>query len=324
MTGRYSKRDRTARLLNVMHILYQNPQGLMVKEVADNCGISKRTAYRDLIALEEELQYPIWEDNQGKRGIDKDYFLPPIYFSLNEAMTIFLAARLMLSYTHKYDPNIASTFLRLNSIVPPPLREQVQKTIDWMQNHKRDEKYIRILETLTEALIKQHTVRIWYKTSGEAKERLRDIDPYFIEPAAASHSSYVIAHCHHAGELRTFKIERIRKTELSADSYSIPDGFDANSYFASSWGIVVNGVAETIKLSFDPEVAMILEEVLWHPSQVIKKQPDGSVVLTLTVQNTVELQAWILGWGGKVEVLEPMGLRKEIAESAKAILLRHK
>lgn len=36
----------------------------------------------------------------------------------------------MLNYAHRYDPNIASTFTKLNSIVPLPLREQIQKTMD--------------------------------------------------------------------------------------------------------------------------------------------------------------------------------------------------
>lgn len=123
---RTAKTDRTARLLKVEHILYQNPKGLMIEEIARLCDVSKRTTYRDLIALESELGVPIWEEG-SKRGIVEGHFLPPVQFTLPEALNIFLAARLMLNYAHRYGPNMASTFIKLSSVVPPPLREQIQK-----------------------------------------------------------------------------------------------------------------------------------------------------------------------------------------------------
>ena len=42
--------------------------------------------------------------------------------------------------------------------------------------------------------------------------------------------------------------------------------------------------------------------------------------MTLRVLDTVELQSWIMGWGEKVEVLEPAELRREIIEAANAML----
>ena len=318
--NRGSKRDRRARLLKVEHLLYQNASGLTTKEIAKWCGVSTRTAYRDLNALESEVGIPMWQDDHGHRGIVEGYFLPPINFSVHEAMTVFLAARLMLSYTNRYDPNIASTFLKLNSVVPPTLRDQIQKTMDWLQEQRSDEHYLRILASLTEAWVNQRTIRMWYQALGDETATERCVDPYFIEPAAAGHSSYVIGHCHRTNEMRTFKIERIRAIEATSESYVIPPVFDANSYLASAWGIVAEGELKTIKLRFDPELAMLLEEVVWHPSQIVDRQADGFVIITLTVLDTVELHSWILGWGEQVEVIEPEELRKDMADTARAML----
>ena len=63
-----------------------------------------------------------------------------------------------------------------------------------------------------------------------------------------------------------------------------------------------------------------MEETIWHPSQVLEPQSDGTVIMRLKVIDTVELYSWILGWGEKVEVLEPDELREEIIETAKAML----
>jgi len=316
---RPNKTDRTARLLKVEHLLYQYPRGLTVEDISDLCEVTKRTTYRDLVALDTEMGVPIWEKGT-RRGIIEGYLLPPIHFTLPEALTVFLAARLMLSYAHRYDPNIASTFTKLNSIVPIPLREQIQKTMEWMRKLPIDDRYLHTLATLAEAWISRRRVKIVYRALEAEKTTERIIEPYFIEPAAAGHSSYVIAYCHHAHGIRTFKIERIESIETSLENYVIPADFDANEFLGSSWGIAVYGEVKTVKLRFNPEIARIMEETVWHPSQVVERQKDGSVILTLKVTVTDELCFWILSWGEKVKVLEPEELRQDIIKTAKAML----
>ena len=313
------KRDRTARLLKVEHLLYQNPMGLSVQRIAALCGVTKRTTYRDLRALESELGILVSEDG-SKRGIVEGYVLPPIHLTVPEALNIFLAARLTLNYAHRYDPNVASIFVKLNSIVPPPLRDEIQKTLDWLQKQPKNERYLHILASLAEAWVSQRQIKIAYRSLPAERATERIIEPYFIEPAASGHSSYVIAYCHLTKSLRTFKIERIEGAQISAEPYVIPPEFDANEFLESSWGIVVKGEVKTIKLKFDPEIARIIEETLWHSSQVLEPQTDGSMIMTLRVTDTVEFRSWVLGWGEKVEVLEPVELRHRIIETAKAMM----
>ena len=105
--GRGKTKDRTGRWAQIEHLLYQNSKGLKIKEIARVCNVSTRQIYRDLDDLQYKLGLPIWEEG-STRGIDEDYFLPPIRFSLPEALNIFLAARLMLNYAHRYDPKAAS------------------------------------------------------------------------------------------------------------------------------------------------------------------------------------------------------------------------
>lgn len=314
------KTDRTARLLKVEHLLYQNPKGLTVQEIADKCGVKKRTAYRDLRALESKPYIiPISEEGT-RRAIGEGYLLPPVRFTPLEALNVFLAARLMLNYARRYDPNTASIFTKLNSIVPEPLREEIQKTLDWMQKQPRNERYLRTLAALAEAWVSRQQVKISYRALEADKATERTIEPYFIEPAAKGHSSYVIAYCHRTGSLRMFKIERIEAMEATSVPYAIPPDFDANAYLGSSWGIVVEDKVKSIRLKFVPELARIMEETIWHPSQLLEPQRDGSVVMKLRVGNTVELYSWIMGWGEKVEVLEPKELRREIVRTAKAMM----
>ena len=133
------------------------------------------------------------------------------------------------------------------------------------------------------------------------------------------HGNYVIGYCHRAKEIRTFKIERIQRIELLDEEYTVPAHFDANEFLGSSWGIVVEGEVETIKLRFAPDIVRIVQETTWHPSQTLEPQKDGSVIMTLRVTSTVDLYSWILRWGEKVEVLEPEGLRERVARTGQAM-----
>jgi predicted DNA-binding transcriptional regulator YafY len=310
---------KTERMLRIWFLLLRNPLRFTTKDLAEKFEVNVRTIYRDLVTLGSELMVPVYEE-RAKWAVDESYFLPPVRFTVPEALNIFLAARLMLGYSHRFDPNVNSTFNLLASVLPEPLKEQVQNTIEWMQKLPRDERYLFVLPKLAEAWTSQRKVKITYRSLPAEKATERIIEPYFIEPAAPGHSSYVIAYCQRAKELRVFKIERIEAIELTVETYTIPADFDANKYFSGAWGIVVDGEEQTVRLKFNSEIARLMEETIWHPSQVLEKQKDGSVIMTLKVFYTYELVTWILGWGEKVQVMEPTELREEVLQTAKAMV----
>jgi len=309
---------KTERLIKVWLLLYENPLRLTARDIAKECGVDVRTIYRDLKALQDELGVPISEEG-SKRGIAEGHHLPPIRFSLPEALNIFLAARLMLKYAHRYDPNVEATFFKLNAVIPSPLKEQIQKTVDWMHNLPRDERYLRTLSELARAWVAQRRVKMTYRAYDAEKAIERTIEPYFIEPAATGHASYVVAYCHYAGAIRIFRIGRIESLRVTDETYTIPTDFDANKYFGPAWGVSVEGEVKTVRLRFARGVARLVEETIWHPSQALKTQKDGSMIMTLEVMDTIELFRWILSWGKDVEVLEPPEIRQEVIDAAEAV-----
>jgi len=311
---------KTERLIKIWLLLAINPNGYTIKELVEKCGVNIRTVYRDMVALSADLKIPVYNDRKRWK-LNESRMLPPIRFTLPEALNIFLAARLMLSYSHRYDPNVDATFTKLSSVLPPALSEQVRKAMDWMQKLEKDEKHMRILATVAEAWVSQRRLRIAYRSLPAEKATERVIEPYYIQPAAPGHASYVIGYCHLKNAIRTFKIERIESAELTDEHYMIPADFDANEFFGSSWGIVVEGEVKTVRLRIeDRDIIRIMQETIWHPSQVLEKQKDGSVIMTLRVTDTVDLYTWILGWGEKIEVLEPKGLREEVMGTAKKMV----
>ena len=69
----------------------------------------------------------------------------------------------------------------------------------------------------------------------------------------------------------------------------------------------------SVDVRFSQKACAIVKETGWHPSQKIEDLPDGGCRLSVSVGDTREMEAWIMGWGSLVEVEEPADLRAKIA-----------
>ncbi len=63
-----------------------------------------------------------------------------------------------------------------------------------------------------------------------------------------------------------------------------------------------------------------IREKRWHPSQVLLELEDGAVEVRLKLGSLVEVQRWILGWGGDATVLRPPELVASVRAAAQRIL----
>lgn len=284
--------------------------------LAEKCRTTRRTVYRDIQVLETSEFLRFWRD-KGRIGIVQGSFIPLTLLTVHEALCIFLAVRLMSRYSNRYDAFVASTFQKLNSAVPSPLKEQVSKTLDWMVKLPADRRSSTVLHTVAEAWVKNQRVRIAYRSLADEKPAVRVIEPYCVEPAAAGHANYVVAYCHKARGIRTFKIERIHSAEILQQKYAIPWEFDASKHFSPAWGIVAEGEAKNIRMRLKPGLARIAQEVVWHPSQKLETRKDKSAAMTVTVVDTPEFYNWVLGWGDEIEVLSPADVRQNLIEKAR-------
>jgi predicted DNA-binding transcriptional regulator YafY len=320
MVPKGQKRDRTARLLRLEILLWQHPSGLEVKEIARKCKISERTVYRDLATLESELEVPIWEDG-SKRGIAEGYFLPPIAFTQAEATNIFLAVRKMQYFSPLCNSSVASTFMKLNTIVPSFLKSQIQKTIDHMERLPRDERKAGNFDKLIQAWLSRHPVTIRYQEIYGEQPYETTIEPYFLEPSARNRANYVIGFCREKKTICTFIIDRILgEVKLEKEFFEIPADFDIDEYLSSAWGAFADQKVETVKLRFSKRISKALKETKFHESEIMELQEDGSLLVTLKINNTGDFQAWIMSWGKDVEVLEPETLRNKMVEVVRSLV----
>jgi predicted DNA-binding transcriptional regulator YafY len=322
---RGGKRDRLARFYRVLTVLEsRGEQGARIEDIARQVGMSKRTVYRDLKALERELGIPVWSEG-GLWGVEGKGFLPTLKLTRAEAMAVFLSARLMVRYADEYDADLAAAFQKLAGGLPPVLSEHVNRTLEVMSRRGVDPDYTRRVQQLTQAWADRRVVTFVYDPSihdPSRPPREARVRPWYIEPSLATHALYLFGFDETRDAPRTFKIDRIRDLSLTAQTFEPPHE-SVEDAFTNAWDIIADQPVVNVVLRFDPAIAARVSEAIWHPSQRTELLGDGSLMWRGRVSGTIEIRLWILSWGQHVEVLEPADLRADVVATYRAAAARY-
>ena len=306
--------NRAERLRAIERMLYRAPNGMRVVEIAQECAVDRRTVYRDLDLLSTS-GVPIWQD-EGRFGIERERYLTTVRLNFNEAVALYMAARLLARHADEHNPHVVTALDKLATSLPEPISGYIARTASHVRDRVLNERYIQVLEAVTLAWSLQRKVRLWYRSPRSGQVRQRDFSPYFVEPSGTGYACYVVGFDDWSGEMRTFKLERLERAQMLDETYEMPPGFDPDQYLETSWGIMHGQETVEVVLQFSPNVASRVRESVWHPSQEIDDLRDGGCLFTVRISEPKEMRPWIRSWGPEVEVLSPPSVREAIAEEA--------
>ncbi|MGB9603927.1 MAG: helix-turn-helix transcriptional regulator, partial [Limisphaerales bacterium] len=121
-------------------------------------------------------------------------------------------------------------------------------------------------------------------------------------------------------DIRTFVPARIQSARFTGESFVKKLKFSVQKFLRDSFGVHCGSGNYSIVIRFNENVADYIREKKWHESQQLIELPDGGVEMRLTLSSLVEIQRWILSWGGNAVVLEPPELASSVKEAAERIL----
>ncbi|MCL2760297.1 MAG: transcriptional regulator [Desulfuromonadales bacterium] len=322
------KYSQAARLHNIIRLI-ESRHGISIEELIDETDVDRRTIYRDFKAI-SDAGYPLTAEWVGNR---KEYSfitgfksIPPISFSLQELMTLYL----LRSYLNMFEgtpfqEDISAIFNKIHSVLPPRYAAHLERisniTIPLLQGRKDYSKASEILSQLRQALIYQNSISITYRSPGTKTPRPYSGDPYTM--LVYKGGLYLIVYVQQRKGIRTFAIERIESVTVHDQRFEIPEEYKPEKDFDNSFGIV-NEVPLSITAKFAPEIAHTIEERIWHKNQKIKKLSDGSVELSFMAGGKIEILSWLLSYGDKVELISPVEMRRELKEIIDSMQCKYK
>jgi CRISPR-associated endonuclease/helicase Cas3 len=311
--------NKASRLIQIENLLLGHPEGMTQAEIARRLQVDRSTIHRDLL----DVPGHIYQEEDGRLRIDRTADLINVRLNLHEALSVHIAARLLATRMDRQNPHAASALRKLGVAMErwaARISRHVLQSADVMDEaaQRHDPVYLQSLEKLTQAWADQRKVQIWHHSEVADKVMEYTFSTYFIEPYAVGQTTHVIGLAEPPGKIRTFKIERIRRVEISRDPYDLPADFDPRALLADAWGIwyTENEPVEVV-LKFHPRVARRVQETRWHRSVEEQELPDGSLLWQARVAEPQEMLPWIRGWGADVEVLEPEKLRKALEKEAR-------
>ena len=164
-----------------------------------------------------------------------------------------------------------------------------------------------------EAMTENKELKVSYRKYSSDQTAVYTLRPYAVKEFAKRW--YVVAYCVERDALRVYGLDRVRGLEVSDRSFVMPDEFDVNELFATSFGIYLpEGKGKTVRFRAGIAEAEYIRDLPLHASQVEEKCEDGYVTFSIFVCPDRNLVMEFCKYGSRIEVLSPKEVRDAVAE----------
>ena len=297
--------------------LLQSGQGQDANGLAEACGVSRRTIFRDLETLRGAGVPLGYDERQGRYSIPEAFFLPPTNLTAAEALSlVVLASRIGPDEPLPFLEPARSAALKIESSLPGPLRDElrtltraIEVRVGQVNRLEQQDSHYR---QLVDAIAARRVLKMKYDSFTEYEVITTKLRPYRL--LFNRRSWYVIGRSSLHAEPRTFNVGRIIELTPLNQTYAMPRGFSVDRYLGNAWQLIPSDTRDyDVAVRFQPLVARNVAEVVWHKTQRIEHHDDGTITFHARVSGLSEIAWWIMGYGDQAEVLKPAKLRKMIA-----------
>jgi predicted DNA-binding transcriptional regulator YafY len=305
------------RLLTLIELLQVYRQ-LNAEEIASRLEVTPRTVRRYITGL-QEMGIPV-ETERGPAGgyrLRRGFKLPPLMLSNEEALVMVIgllaAQRLGLSAS---GTAVQAALAKLDRLLPETQRAQVQAMQDFVSLGfspvARDHADVATILRLGTAARDHTGIRLTYRAAGgEVTERL--VDPYGV--AFQSGRWYLVSWDHFRNALRTFRLDRMLATEVTAETFERPDDFDVVAYLQQSIGEAVYGTRCEVLLALSVEEAR--QRV--SPTEGTVRVAERGTLLSFSADDFDWAASFLAGLECDLVVLRPPELRASLQTMARRL-----
>ena len=194
--------------------------------------------------------------------------------------------------------------------------ERVTGVLDLkLADHGRHHETIR---TIQWSLIQGRRLTATYASPYEPRPKRLDLHPYRL--CLARQAWYLVARPDHSHQPQTYRVTRFATLRPLDYPSAVPGDFDLKGYFGDAWGVYRGDRSHAVQVRFSREAADLVTETTWHSTQTVERHKDGTVTLAFVVDGLSEIVHWLLGWSGRVTVLQPPELRTMVLDHLKKAL----
>jgi predicted DNA-binding transcriptional regulator YafY len=313
---------RADRLLSILLLLQVNRR-ITARDLAKRLEVSERTIHRDMESL-SAAGVPVTAERgtNGGWSLMEDYSTNLTGLSEAEIQAVFLTRPARLLADLGLHQAAEAALIKLLAALPSLSRRGAEHArqriyVDTAGWHHPEEA-VPYLPTLQDAIWQERKAQLTYQRSdGATVERL--VDPLGL--VAKGNIWYLVAAVE--GEMRTYRISRIRSADITDQVCRRPRHFDLAAYWEqSSTHFKASLPRYPATLRAD---ALILPQMrnasrYAHIEDIAPADPDGWHRISMRFEEENSASAYVLGFGAHIEVVEPRALREKVIAAAQGIV----
>jgi predicted DNA-binding transcriptional regulator YafY len=313
---------RADRLLSIL-LLLQTHRRMTAGALAERLEVSPRTIHRDMEALSMS-GVPVY----AERGAGGGWVLPESFRTDVAGLTDDEIQALMVGMPGRLLADLGlrqaseGALIKLLASLPAVARHDAELArqrihVDGAGWHQSAEA-VPALGTVQEAVWLDRKLRLTYQR-GDGSTVERVVDPLGL--VAKGRLWYLVAAVDEVP--RTYRVSRIQAAELLDVASARPSDFDLAAFWSeSSASLVANLPRYPIAVRVAPEVI----RRLWIPGSyarvehVGEPEADAWIPVSLVLQSEAEACSYVIGFGDRMEVVEPAALRDRVVQMAGEVM----
>lgn len=297
--------------------MQETAEGISLGDIQTRFNVSRRTAERMRDAL---LRYFPQMCEVETADTVKRWRIPQrtlnslISFSSDELADLKTAIDCLTKHNlHTQADSLRRVELKLRNLLKPEQKQRIE--VDAEELMKAEGLAFRagpkilidthILEKIREAILSCHQIKITYFNKNSGKTSYNTLMPYGVLYGERNH--YLLARHsdgHFGSEIHYFILSHIQQVEILPEIYQIPENFNLKKYAEKSFGVYQEEPFE-VEWLFDKEAAPEAKRYIFHPSQTMVQNPDGSLTVRFKAGGRLEMDWHLYTWGNHVKVIKP-------------------
>lgn len=314
---------RADRLLSIM-LLLQIYQRLTAGELARRLEVSERTIHRDMEALSTAGVPVVAERGSGGGWALVDGYRTNLTgLNAAEVQTLFAGLPERLLADLKLDRDSDAAHVKLLAALPEASRADAEYArrrvhVD-VAGWGGAEEAVPHLHTIQEAVWRGRKLFFAYGSDcGEAAERV--VDPLGL--VAKGGVWYLVARAP-GGEVRSYRVSRVTQARVSGEPCERPADFDLSAFWAGSVARFKSHAPQfraTLRAHKSVLHLMPYAGRFSRVESLGETDAEGWAMVRMRFQFEEDACGLALGFGTKVEVIEPDGLREKILKMAEEVV----
>ncbi len=308
--------EKTEHLLDLAIWMQSSREGVGLTDIMERFDVSRRTAerMRDLIMCRFPQAVEI-EDGRKKRWyIPQGTLKDLIQFNAEELSCLNMAKEALIK-SHLIDKatELNGIIQKIKACIKQETFRRIEPDAEELMRVEgiacRPGPKIQIdaaiIDPLREAILSCHCVKIRYLNKNSGKTSVNTVDPYGFLYGERNH--YLVAHHtdgYFGNAVHNFILSNIKRVEILPDTFIFPDDFSLKTYAEKSFGVFQEEPVN-VEWLFDTEVAEEASHYIFHPTQTMTKNADGTLTVKFTAGGQLEMDWHLYTWGNHVKVIHP-------------------